>query len=233
MSLSLSLSLLSVLLPFSLSLPPSFLSSYLPLSQVSIDLDACASELRVSRERILDILKILESVDVVQRQGKSVYLWVGLEQRMPAALLQLEQAIRSAGNGFQHHAYGDAIDAHVAQRMQHPVSAPELALRQTRKRPHSECASPPACGRRPEPITSLIHLSQMFVQMFLSDDRRIVGLDDAGRWLFGGIVIKPGETEAKATANFKGQPGARIASQLCARARTCACQLRVGGGRLL
>lgn len=52
---------------------------------------------------------------------------------------------------------------------------------------------------------SLGHLSQVFVQMFLSNDTRIVSLDDAGKWLLGGPVVRPGETEAKAQANFKCQ----------------------------
>lgn len=50
---------------------------------------------------------------------------------------------------------------------------------------------------------SLGHLSQVFIQMFLSNSSRIVGLVDAGKWLLGDIVVKPGETEAKATASYK------------------------------
>ena len=41
--------------------------------------------------------------------------------------------------------------------------------------------------------------------MFLSNDTRIVSLDDAGKWLLGGPVARPGETEAKAQANFKSR----------------------------
>lgn len=41
--------------------------------------------------------------------------------------------------------------------------------------------------------------------MFLSNDTRIVSLDDAGKWLLGGPVARPGETEAKAQASFKSR----------------------------
>ena len=54
---------------------------------------------------------------------------------------------------------------------------------------------------------SLGHLSQVFVQMFLSpyNATRIVSLEDAGRWLLGGPVQKPGQTEAQANNTFKSR----------------------------
>jgi len=54
---------------------------------------------------------------------------------------------------------------------------------------------------------SLGHLSQVFVQMFLSplNATRIVSLEDAGRWLLGGPVARPGQTEAQALATYKSR----------------------------
>jgi hypothetical protein len=67
---------------------------------------------------------------------------------------------------------------------------------------HSLCSTALVDSRKEQ---SLGHLSQVFVQMFLSAKTRIVTLDDAGVWLLGGPIIRPGETEAKAQATFKCQ----------------------------
>lgn len=49
-------------------------------------------------------------------------------------------------------------------------------------------------------IESYAHLSQLLIKMFLSSNNsaRIVQLDDAGKWLLGGPLVRPGETESKA-----------------------------------
>lgn len=67
---------------------------------------------------------------------------------------------------------------------------------------HNIVVQPTVDARREQ---SLGYLSQVFVQMFLSNTTRIVSLDDAGRWLLGGPVVRPGQTEAQAQANFKSR----------------------------
>ena len=67
-------------------------------------------------------------------------------------------------------------------------------------------AASAASAADPRREQSLGHLSQVFVQMFLGpNDTRIVSLDDAGRWLLGGPVVRPGQTEAQAQSTFKSR----------------------------
>ena len=62
----------------------------------TVELEPVANRLGVGRRRIYDIVNVLESLDVVQKDRASSYTWFGLTQ-LPRCVLQLEAASGGAG----------------------------------------------------------------------------------------------------------------------------------------
>ncbi|CAL8462389.1 g1922 [Coccomyxa elongata] len=67
----------------------SFLREYGQSATVVISLDSAASKLGVERRRIYDIVNVLESVEVVERQQKNQYKWCGLGH-LPVTLAKIK-----------------------------------------------------------------------------------------------------------------------------------------------
>ena len=196
-----------------------FLRLYAGGGNTNVCLDGAAVALGVERRRIYDIVNILEAVDVVSRRAKNEYIWHGTT-RLAKALKTLETAVLEKGNGFKQ------LDVHglgILGMGMSGASGPTMTTSTTgaaqltfgdggggaesddekvKKKRGKASAAEKVDARKEQ---SLGYLSQVFVQMFLSNDTRIVSLDDAGRWLLGGPVIKPGQTEAQAQAQFKSR----------------------------
>ena len=60
-----------------------------------IELEAVAPVLGVGRRRMYDIVNVLESLDVVQKDRASSYTWLGITQ-LPQCVVQLEAASAAA-----------------------------------------------------------------------------------------------------------------------------------------
>lgn len=190
-----------------------------------ICIDQTAKQLNVQRRRIYDVVNILESVDVVARRKKNCYIWHSTS-RLQSALVILTSAA-SDGNGYVQEDVLDSfrlaglqsgsmrMQSSVSQIRfldQHLTSSPltsnsvSSAVMSDLAEPDKKigkCAAAALLNKRKE--QSLGHLTQVFIQMFLTAQTRIVTLDDAGRWLFGGSILRPGETAEATVKNTKGQ----------------------------
>lgn len=176
-----------------------------------ICLDSSATTLGVERRRIYDIVNILEAVDIVSRRGKNQYIWHGTT-RLAAAIQKLQYAVIASGGGFQQ---SDLLGIQTMTGVQlHAPQQINMALHSRQITFDANDDDDDGSGKKRKKQSapsdtkkeqSLGHLSQLFVQMFLSNDTRVVSLDDAGKWLLGGPVARPGETEAKAQSSFKSR----------------------------
>ena len=61
----------------------------------TVELEPVAIRLGVGRRRIYDIVNVLESLDVVQKDRASSYTWLGITQ-LPQCVVQLEAASAAA-----------------------------------------------------------------------------------------------------------------------------------------
>ena len=62
----------------------------------TVELEPVAIRLGVGRRRIYDIVNVLESLDVVQKDRASSYTWLGITQ-LPQCVVQLEAASAAGG----------------------------------------------------------------------------------------------------------------------------------------
>ena len=195
-------------------------------------LDAVSIELSFTRRRLYDVVNILEAVAVVSRHGMNIYHWSGMA-RLAHAMHALDQAMRAHGAGYQQrdlNAIGHPIVSpeHAQQRQpttrqivfttsdagDHSASAVPLTKKQAKQAAKREAAATATTGQ------TLGHMTQVFLQMFLSNDSRIVTLDDAALWLLG--------VEAEADQNYTCQvsgsaPQRDQPCQCCACSSSAAC----------
>ena len=68
-----------------------FLQHFASVGDTGVELEAVASNLGVGRRRIYDIVNVLESLDVVQKDKASSYTWLGIS-KLPACVEALSQA---------------------------------------------------------------------------------------------------------------------------------------------
>ncbi|KAK7150053.1 hypothetical protein R3I94_009385 [Phoxinus phoxinus] len=147
-----------------------FLALYPDYSETSesinISLDEVASRLGVERRRIYDIVNVLESLMLVSRMAKNLYVWHG-RSRLPQTLQELHQAGREQGYHLQMDPR-EGSSPYAAHHMQNTHAA---------------------SSRRKD--KSLRIMSQKFVMLFLVSKTQTVTLDTAAK-----ILIEEGQDES-------------------------------------
>lgn len=162
-----------------------------------ISLEALAVQLGVTKRRVYDIVGVLESVQVVQRQGKNKYIWQGASQ-ITQALKALKAAELVTMQTLNH----QALDEDDTCGLSEPSGTEPAALtagssESTLAKSKAGPADPKAqmeekgqgsessCKSFARQARSLRRFSERIVQLFLADEDTPVAWERAAETLLG------------------------------------------------
>ncbi|KAI9118921.1 hypothetical protein K1719_009596 [Acacia pycnantha] len=153
-------------------LSSNFLKLYNREGVGTIGLDDAASRLGVQRRRMYDVVNILESVGIVARKGKNIYLWKGFRE-IPRALNELKE------EGMR-----EKVDAAYCRSAEASKNK-ETGGSETKTDPLAPSLPKTDSCRRDK---SMALLTENFIKLFLCSDVGILLLEDAAK-------IMPGDAQ--------------------------------------
>lgn len=181
--------------------------------QNQINLDSRAAELGVERRRVYDIVNILESINMVNKRGKNLYIWYGTQQLHQSLQLLYNDVVNDAVmvvDGVKLSAVKDILLPHRIDEIMNNTSFSAITRNAFDMFPSAITTnrtqrSYNLTGHTNNKEHSLGALSQLFVQLFFATPYRILSLEDAAILLMRSIQQQINIDREAAQSSFKSK----------------------------